>query len=626
MLLFSIIFLIIPINSVSYSDCNVYGNCKPVTTITTTSVNYSKVNVNNSDFLDGFNSTNFCIMNYNNSGNLNVTGNLTGDRLLIPNGDYGTSTNPDVFINGSLYFGFGGGFYCQNARCIFVAAGNRYDILNEVGSQIIGISASTLWEFYINNVMKMRINTTSIYINNTNLNLINNANLSVNGTLNITKNATFNSDVIILGTLYGGSPVKISGGLNVSGNVIINSRINATNITISSLSESNCDIKSTTSGDLYCGTDQTGSGSGNSSWNQSIAEILFYSISNPLNFTNLSHTHPLSNITGIDENFCSGFDKVTDVNFVNGNLQIVCGADQTGTGGILNASTTTCSGNDKFSAYNNATGIFTCTADQTSAGGGDGTGSWVNSSTNTTTYVDVIANNSIYANNYRWMYPKGKSPLVESTFDDMNYLVTAYNRIITAPTINNADVNIISSLNFPSAATIYGDGGLVMTGDTATATNLFNLSYLDYYAIRLKLPTGNARTDMLGAFRTTTSVNMKTAFTGIFFYMNASNTTGTAPMSNWTGMICQANSCLSLNTTIKNDTNYHIFEIEGNNRMPVGNSSSWTFYIDEINFGSLSMSNSSQRVSTVGTWVENTDLTADTQRIDWFYYEIQRYF
>ena len=34
-----------------------------------------------------------------------------------------------------------------------------------------------------------------------------------------------------------------------------------------------------------------------------------------------------------------------------------------------NATTITCSGNDKFSAYNNATGVFTCTTDQTGAGG-----------------------------------------------------------------------------------------------------------------------------------------------------------------------------------------------------------------------------------------------------------------
>ena len=36
-----------------------------------------------------------------------------------------------------------------------------------------------------------------------------------------------------------------------------------------------------------------------------------------------------------------------------------------------NASTTTCSGTDKFSAYNNNTGVFTCTTDTGGAGGGD---------------------------------------------------------------------------------------------------------------------------------------------------------------------------------------------------------------------------------------------------------------
>lgn len=44
-------------------------------------------------------------------------------------------------------------------------------------------------------------------------------NVSLTGSLNVTGNATFNQDVIILGTLLGGSPVKVDGGLNVTGTV-----------------------------------------------------------------------------------------------------------------------------------------------------------------------------------------------------------------------------------------------------------------------------------------------------------------------------------------------------------------------------------------------------------------------
>ena len=44
--------------------------------------------------------------------------------------------------------------------------------------------------------------------------------LIINGNLNVTTNATFQQNVTILGTLFGGSPVKIAGGLNVTGNLI----------------------------------------------------------------------------------------------------------------------------------------------------------------------------------------------------------------------------------------------------------------------------------------------------------------------------------------------------------------------------------------------------------------------
>ncbi len=45
----------------------------------------------------------------------------------------------------------------------------------------------------------------------------------ISGKLNVSENATFEKDVIIEGTLFGGSPLKISGGINVSnGNVYLN--------------------------------------------------------------------------------------------------------------------------------------------------------------------------------------------------------------------------------------------------------------------------------------------------------------------------------------------------------------------------------------------------------------------
>ena len=62
--------------------------------------------------------------------------------------------------------------------------------------------------------------------------------LNVIGDLNVSENATFGQDVIIAGTIYGGSPVKIAGGLNIDGgNVIINSSYNFTSGYYTTLNE-----------------------------------------------------------------------------------------------------------------------------------------------------------------------------------------------------------------------------------------------------------------------------------------------------------------------------------------------------------------------------------------------------
>lgn len=53
---------------------------------------------------------------------------------------------------------------------------------------------------------------------------------------------------------------------------------------------------------------------------------------------------------------------------------------------VINATSITCSGNDKISAYNNATGVFTCTTDQTGAGSGDNA-SWNESLGNSLYYL-----------------------------------------------------------------------------------------------------------------------------------------------------------------------------------------------------------------------------------------------
>ncbi len=46
-----------------------------------------------------------------------------------------------------------------------------------------------------------------------------------------------------------------------------------------------------------------------------------------------AHTHNILNVTGADTNACTGTDKVSNVTFTNGNLDIVCTTDATGGGG-----------------------------------------------------------------------------------------------------------------------------------------------------------------------------------------------------------------------------------------------------------------------------------------------------
>lgn len=206
----------------------------------------------------------------------------------------------------------------------------------------------------------------------------------------------------------------------------------------------------------------------------------------------------------------------------------------------------------------------------------------------------------------------------EAIFDDMNLLITAYNRITTAPTINAADASVASSMNFPSAATIWGDGGLVVSGTTATASSIIQATKMEEFHIRLKLTNVSYRSDILGTFKTAVTVVQNGSKTGIFFLYNGTNYAA----KNWSAVTCDNGVCTVTDTQIPADTNWHTFSIVGN--VPEGISTNFTFIIDGTQVANHDTNLPTTQTSTLGTWVENLDAVADVERVDWIYYEVNR--
>lgn len=198
-------------------------------------------------------------------------------------------------------------------------------------------------------------------------------------------------------------------------------------------------------------------------------------------------------------------------------------------------------------------------------------------------------------------------------FDDLNYAVATYNRITTALTINVADADVPSSINIPSAASIWGNGGLVMLGNpAATNTAIINASKMMKYTIRAKQVAVAARMDLLGEFKSGTTLAMNSSITGIVF---AYNVTSIVNGSYWHAAVCNAGTCTIVNTTIIGDTNWHTFQILGNNQS--GISTNYSFYIDGTYRAGISTNIPTTMLSTTGTWIESTDATADTLRANW---------
>lgn len=99
--------IIISLNLVYASPCslgvypcdpNVEFNNPILTTTTTSSINYSTVNVNNSDYLDNIDSAGFCKLNYSNTGDIKTTGNVSAKNFIL---EGSTIFNIDLLCNKS---------------------------------------------------------------------------------------------------------------------------------------------------------------------------------------------------------------------------------------------------------------------------------------------------------------------------------------------------------------------------------------------------------------------------------------------------------------------------------------------------------------------------------------------
>ena len=108
----------------------------------------------------------------------------------------------------------------EEPQIVFVAGSSSVgNDLNIGGGSSIG-NAATLIQFFTASDSTTLIGTPRFSIDN-------------NGTAAFTENVTFAKDIIITGTIFGGSPVKISGGLNVTGNVSIDGELNLTKLDVS---------------------------------------------------------------------------------------------------------------------------------------------------------------------------------------------------------------------------------------------------------------------------------------------------------------------------------------------------------------------------------------------------------
>ena len=249
----------------------------------------------------------------------------------------------------------------------------------------------------------------------------------------------------------------------------------------------------------------------------------------------------------------------------------------------------------------------------TSGGAGDGTGGFVNTTYETQTNLSVYQ----YGNN-NTQFMTESNGRVTARFENFGYVVATYQRITTAPTIDVTETNQDGSImNFPTAASSGGDGGFIIAGNTATNTAIINVSRIEKISFRAKMVATTNRRDLMGAFKSATTINMNTSLTGVYFHYNTLiNTT-------ISGVVCNLGVCSNV-TGITADTNWHEYTIVSNANFTTP-ATQYTFYIDGQNKGTITTNIPNTQISSVGTWGESAgDAGADTLRLDWYYYQIYR--
>jgi hypothetical protein len=185
-------------------------------------------------------------------------------------------------------------------------------------------------------------------------------------------------------------------------------------------------------------------------------------------------------------------------------------------------------------------------------------------------------------------------------FSSSMLTVASLQRITTAPTVNTTPTNgIPSAYNFPTAASIGGDGGFIMAGNTATNTATLEARRTTYFRLCGQRTATTNRREMIGLFKTGTTVVMNSTLTGILFKAN------TTEDGNLYALVCNAGTCSTSGSLGALDTNYNCYSI-------TDNGATWNFWLNDVSVANISNSNEpTTKVSSIGAWIESTDATAD---------------